>query len=323
MTATLKKVRKFAALVPEEAAGKRLDQVLAELFPDYSRSRLQQWVKGGQVLVDGRQPRPRDKVWGGEQVAVSAMVEVETDWQGEAIPLDIVYEDEALLVLNKPPGMVVHPAAGNREGTLVNALLHYAPELQHVPRAGIVHRLDKDTSGLLVVARTLESHTALVAQLQARSVSREYQAVVMGVLTAGGTVDAPIGRHPVQRKRMAVVESGREAVSHYRVVERFRAHTHVTVRLETGRTHQIRVHMASIRHPLVGDPVYGGRLRLPAGASEPLKAALRGFKRQALHAAALGLDHPRTGEPITWSVPLPDDLVQLLEVLRDDAAAQD
>ncbi len=323
MTATLKKVRKFAALVPEEAAGKRLDQVLAELFPDYSRSRLQQWVKGGQVLVDGRQPRPRDKVWGGEQVAVSAMVEVETDWQGEPIPLDIVYEDEALLVLNKPPGMVVHPAAGNREGTLVNALLHYAPELQHVPRAGIVHRLDKDTSGLLVVARTLESHTALVAQLQARSVSREYQAVVMGVLTAGGTVDAPIGRHPVQRKRMAVVESGREAVSHYRVVERFRAHTHVTVRLETGRTHQIRVHMASIRHPLVGDPVYGGRLRLPAGASEPLKAALRGFKRQALHAAALGLDHPRTGEPITWSVPLPDDLVQLLEVLRDDAAAQD
>ncbi len=311
--------RLLAAKVPPEAGGRRLDQILVELFPDYSRSRLQAWIKDGQVTVDGRLPRSRDKLWGGEVVALNAVEAVETPWVGEAIPLQVIYEDPALLVINKPAGLVVHPAAGNWEGTLVNALLHYAPELANLPRAGVVHRLDKDTSGLLVVARTLAAHKSLVAQLQARTVKREYDAVVAGVMTAGGTVEAPIARHPVDRKRMAVVGGGREAVSHYRVVRRFRAHTHVKVRLETGRTHQIRVHLAHIHYPLVGDPVYGGRLRLPAGCSETLRVTLQHFKRQALHAGALGLLHPESGEMMNWQVPLPADLQQLLEALGDDA----
>lgn len=311
--------RLLAAKVPPEAAGRRLDQVLVELFPDYSRSRLQAWIKDGQVTVDGRLPRPRDKLWGGEALALNAVESVETPWAGEAIPLHVIYEDQALLVIDKPAGLVVHPAAGNWEGTLVNALLHYAPELANLPRAGVVHRLDKDTSGLLVVARTLAAHKSLVAQLQARTVKREYEAVAAGVMTAGGTVEAPIARHPVDRKRMAVVGGGREAVSHYRVVRRFRAHTHIKVRLETGRTHQIRVHMAHIHHPLLGDPVYGGRLRMPAGCSEALREALHAFKRQALHAGALGLLHPESGEAMDWRVPLPADMQKLLEVLGDDA----
>lgn len=231
----------------------------------------------------------------------------------------MIYEDDALLVIDKPAGLVVHPAAGNWEGTLVNALLHYASELANLPRAGVVHRLDKDTSGLLVVARTLAAHKSLVTQLQARTVKREYDAVAAGVMTAGGTVEAPIARHPVDRKRMAVVGGGREAVSHYRVARRFRAHTHVKVQLETGRTHQIRVHMAHIHYPLVGDPVYGGRLRVPAGCSEILRETLQHFKRQALHAGALGLLHPASGEAMNWQVPLPTDMKNLLEVLGDDA----
>lgn len=311
--------QKLAAVVPPEAAGRRLDQVLAELFPDYSRTRLQQWLRAGRVTVDGKSLRPRDRVWGGEYIAVTAVMEVETPWQGEAIPLDIVYQDQALIVLNKPPGLVVHPGAGNREGTLVNALLHYAPELATIPRAGVVHRLDKDTSGLLVVARTLAAHKRLVEQLQARTVKREYAAIVAGVMTAGGSVEAPIGRHPVERTRMAVVSGGKEAVTHYRVLERFRCHTYITVQLETGRTHQIRVHMAHLYHPLVGDPVYGGRLRLPAACSVALQEALRNFKRQALHAGALGLIHPESGEALHWEAPLPADMQQLLEALRADA----
>ena len=309
----------LAAIVPPEAAGQRLDRVLAELFTDFSRTRLQQWLRAGKVTVDGKSLRARDQVWGGEHIAVTASVEVETPWRGEAIPLDIVYEDKALIVLNKPPGLVVHPGAGNREGTLVNALLHYAPELVHVPRAGVVHRLDKETSGLLVVARTLPAQKSLVEQLQARTVKREYAAVVTGVMTAGGSVEAPIGRHPVERTRMAVVTGGREAVSHYRVLERFRSHTYIKLQLETGRTHQIRVHMAHLHHPLVGDPVYGGRLRLPATCGPALQEALRGFKRQALHAAALGLIHPESGEDMYWETPLPADMQQLLEALRADA----
>lgn len=314
--------RQLTATVPPAAAGRRLDQVMVELFPDYSRSRLQDWIKAGQVTVDGRPPRSRDKVWGGEQVALAPLETVELPWSGEAIPLTVVYEDADIMVIDKPPGLVVHPAAGNWDGTLVNALLHHAPELAALPRAGIVHRLDKDTSGLLVVARTPAAHKSLVAQLQARTVRREYDAIVVGVLTAGGTVDAPIGRHPIDRKRMAVVEGGREAVSHYRVAERYRGHSYVKVRLETGRTHQIRVHMAHRQHPVLGDPVYGGRLRLPAGCSDALRAALQQFKRQALHAGALGLIHPGSGAELAWQAPLPADMRDLLTLLRDDVRGQ-
>jgi 23S rRNA pseudouridine1911/1915/1917 synthase len=306
--------------IPEHLAGMRLDQALAALFPDYSRARLQRWIKDGHVLVDGKQPRPKDVVYGGEHVLLAVVLEDETQWQAQEIPLDIVYEDEAILVINKPPGLVVHPGAGNLEGTLGNALLHYAPELESVPRAGVVHRLDKDTSGLLVVARTLTAQKYLVEQLQARAFEREYEALVAGVMTAGGTVDAPIGRHPQNRLRQAVVDDGKEAVTHYRVLERFRAHTHIRVQLETGRTHQIRVHMAHIHYPIVGDPVYGGRLRIPAGTSAQLQAALHAFKRQALHAAHLGLEHPITGEFLSWDAPLPDDMAALIEACRADKA---
>ncbi len=317
----------LTATIPDEDAGRRLDQALADLFPDYSRSRLQQWIKEGRVKLDGMPVKVRHKVLGGEAVelAVEPQEEMqgETRWQAQPLPLDVVYADRDIIVINKPAGLVVHPAAGNPDGTLLNALLHYAPEVRALPRAGIIHRLDKDTTGLLVVARSLPAHTQLVAQLQARAFVREYEAVAVGVMTAGGTVDAPIGRHPVDRKRMAVVSNGKEAVTHYRVIERFRAHTHVRVRLETGRTHQIRVHLAHIHYPLVGDPVYGGRLRMPPGTDAPLAQALRGFKRQALHAARLGLVHPVSGEAMEWRAALPDDMEQLLALLREDAAREE
>ena len=308
------------AVVPPEMAGQRLDQALAALFPDYSRSRLQGWIRAGRVRVDGRELRPRDKLDGGEEILLSAALEDETQAEAEPIRLEILHEDEEILVLDKPPGLVVHPGAGNPAGTLVNALLHHRPDLRTLPRAGIVHRLDKDTSGVMVVACTPGAHTALVRQLEERSVKREYQAVCLGVMTGGGTVNAPIGRHPVDRVRMAVREGGREAVTHYRLVERFRGHTHLLCRLETGRTHQIRVHMAHIRHPIVGDPVYGGRLAIPAGASQALAAALRGFRRQALHAVRLELVHPGHGEMVHFEAPLPADFQALLAALREDAA---
>jgi 23S rRNA pseudouridine1911/1915/1917 synthase len=310
--------RRLTAQVPDELAGLRLDRVLVELFPDYSRARLQQWMQAGLVSVDGRQPRPRDKARGGERVELVARLEDDTAWRAEARALDIIFQDGDLLVINKPAGMVVHPAAGNRTGTLLNALLHHAPELAQLPRAGIVHRLDKDTSGLLVVARTLEAHKRLVAALAARAIEREYEAIVCGVMTAGGRIEAPIGRHPTQRTRMAVREQGKAAVSHYRVLERFRAHSRVQVRLESGRTHQIRVHMAHIHHPLVGDPAYGGRLRLPPGCRAGLAEALRGFRRQALHARRLALDHPASGKAMAWTAPLPPDMDALLAALRAD-----
>ncbi len=306
------------ATIPETVHGKRLDQALAGLFPDYSRSRLQKWLKDGQITLNGQHARAREKVYGGEEVVIQARLEEEGHWQAEAIPLDIVFEDEHILVINKPAGLVVHPAAGNSHGTMLNALLHHAPELAQVPRAGIVHRLDKDTTGLLVVARTLPAQKYLVEQLQARAFLREYLAVVNGVLVSGGSVDAPIGRHPVQRKRMAVVESGKEAITHYRIQERFRHHNLLNLRLETGRTHQIRVHMAHIQHPLIGDPVYGGRLKLPPRCSDRLAQTLRKFHRQALHAARLGLEHPVTGEQMEWEVPMPEDMEQLLKALRED-----
>ena len=308
---------KLSARIPENDAGRRFDQVLAELFSDYSRSRLQQWVRDGAVLLDARCVEAKYRVSGGEWVEIVAELAEDSEVLPQAIPLDVRYEDEHLLVINKPAGLVVHPAAGNRDGTLQNALLHYDAGLAALPRAGIVHRLDKDTSGLMVVARQLSAHKSLVEQLQARSVHREYLALVQAQVTASGHVDAPIGRHPRDRLRMAVVESGKPAVTHYRVLERFPAHTLVEARLETGRTHQIRVHMAYIHHPLVGDPLYGGRFRLPAGASEALAEALRKFRRQALHARRLEFIHPASGEPVGWEAGLPADFEHLLAVVRE------
>lgn len=304
--------------IPAELSGQRLDQALAQLFPEYSRSRLSQWIKDGRVRVDDAAARPRDAVMGGQKVQLRVPEEPLSDLAPEALPLEIVHEDAALIVVNKPVGMVVHPGAGNSSGTLQNALLHHAPELAQVPRAGLVHRIDKDTSGLLVVARTLEAHTTLVAALQAREFERSYLAVAMGVMTGGGTVDAPIKRHPTDRVRMSVREGGRESVTHYRVLKRFRAHTYISVELETGRTHQIRVHLAHIKYPLVGDQVYGRRLGPPRNASPGLQAVLRAFHRQALHAAKLGLIHPTTAEHLHWEVPPPADFQQLLAALEAD-----
>ncbi len=303
-------------VVPPELSDRRLDQAAAELMPEHSRSRLQSWIKSGVLTVNGEQRKPRDKVMLDDLLELDAEPEVQVSWQAEDITLDIVYQDEHLIVINKPAGLVVHPAAGHADGTLVNALLNYAPEVENLPRAGIVHRLDKDTSGIMVAARSLVAHTSLVDQLQTRTMGREYEAVVVGTLTGGATVDAPIGRHPRERKKMAVIPGGKSAVTHYRLIERFAAHTHISCKLETGRTHQIRVHMAHVKHPLVGDPLYGGRLRLPKGTTEQLREVLSAFGRQALHARKLTLEHPVTGEQMSWDVPLPDDMVQLLEALR-------
>ncbi len=303
-------------IVPPELSDRRLDQAAAALMPEHSRSRLQGWIKDGTLTVNGEARKPRDKVMLDDVIELDAEPEVQVSWEAEDIELDIVYEDEHLLVINKPAGLVVHPAAGHAAGTLVNAVLSYAPEVENLPRAGIVHRLDKDTSGIMVVARSLIAHTSLVDQLQTRTMGREYDAVVVGTLTGGATVDAPIGRHPRERKKMAVVSSGKPAVTHYRLVERFAAHTHIRCKLESGRTHQIRVHMAHVKHPLVGDQLYGGRMRLPKGSTEDLREVLSGFNRQALHARQLTLEHPETGEILSWEVPLPEDMVHLIEALR-------
>ncbi|KAA0876343.1 23S rRNA pseudouridine(1911/1915/1917) synthase RluD [Nitrincola tapanii] len=305
--------------VPVEMYGMRLDQAVAQLFPEYSRSRLQGWIKDGVLTVDGEAKRPRDKLMGGEQIQVQTQIESQERHAAQSIPLDIVYEDEHILILNKPSGLVVHPAAGHADGTLLNALLHHCPDIGHVPRAGIVHRLDRETTGLMVVAKTILAQTDLVAQLQDRSMGREYEAVVNGVMTGGGCVEEPMGRHPVHRQKMAVVGAGKEAVTHYRVLEKFRAHTHIRLKLETGRTHQIRVHMAHIHYPLVGDPLYGGRFRLPKGCSERMERVLRNFRRQALHAKKLELWHPETGQQMSWEIDLPQDMQQLLTVLKSDA----
>jgi 23S rRNA pseudouridine1911/1915/1917 synthase len=310
-----------SARVPETAAGRRFDAVLAELFPDFSRSRLSVWIKSGDALLDGRTVRGRDPVRGGEDVSLTVVLDDQVEAEPEDIPLDVLFEDKQVLVLNKPAGLVVHPGAGNPAGTLVNALLYRDPSLVALPRAGIVHRLDKDTSGVMVVARTLPAHTALVAQLSARGVHRQYLAVVVGALVSGGTATGAIERHPYDRIRMAVRDDGRDAVTHYRLRERFRAHTALECRLETGRTHQIRVHMAHLKHPIVGDPVYGGSLKLPKGATPELIDALRGFRRQALHAETLEFTHPTTGEPLRTTAPVPADMQHLLHALHEDARA--
>ena len=305
--------------VPDSCLGKRLDQSLAIMFPDYSRSRLKDWILAGCVTVNGDVlTRAREKMYGGEIIAIDAEVEPELRFEAQNIKLDIVYEDDDILVINKPAGLVVHPGAGNPDGTVLNALLHHYPAIEVVPRAGIVHRLDKDTTGLMVVAKTIAAQTNLVEALQLREITREYEAVANGLMTAGGIVDEPIGRHATKRTHMAVTFSGRPSVTHYRVMEKYRLHTRLRLRLETGRTHQIRVHMAHITHPLVGDPVYGGRPRPPKNSTPELLTKLRSFKRQALHAAMLSLYHPITGELMTWHADLPDDFVELVELLQAD-----
>ncbi len=305
-----------------EHAGRRIDQVLAELLPAFSRSRLQAWIEQGRVLIDGRKPRPKDRVQGAEQVRVEPRVDASGECLPQPIPLQIVFEDEHLIVVDKPAGLVVHPAAGHPDGTLQNALLHYDARLGELPRCGIVHRLDKDTTGLMVVARSLLAHRSLVAQLKTRSVKRDYRALVAGMPRASGRVDAPIGRHPTRRTAMAVVAGGRPALSDYSVLVRYRRHSLLSVQLQTGRTHQIRVHMAHLRHPLVGDPLYGGGSRTAADEASPaLAAALRTFPRQALHAIGLGLAHPASGEPMHWQVPMVADLAALCALLQQDAEA--
>ncbi|OUS06394.1 hypothetical protein A9Q90_05710 [Gammaproteobacteria bacterium 54_18_T64] len=315
------------AEVPSHLSGARLDQAAAELFAAYSRTRLQQWIRDGALLVDGRVGKTREKLLGGEYLSLKAQLQAEGEWQAQPVPFDIVFEDTSVIVVNKAAGLVVHPGAGNPDGTLLNGLLHHCEQLANIPRAGIVHRLDKDTTGLMVVAKTLEAHHSLTTQLKDRSVKRHYRAIVQGVMTGGGTVDAPIGRHPTSRTRMAVLRPGREAgsryreaISHYRLEERFSGHSHIEVALETGRTHQIRVHMAHLGYPLVGDVVYGGRLRLSAGSSVELSTALREFPRQALHALRLSFIHPHSGESVEWESSLPEDMQQLLSVLQSESA---
>jgi 23S rRNA pseudouridine1911/1915/1917 synthase len=312
--------------IPRGQAGERLDRALANLFPEYSRTRLQEWLKAGHLQVDGMSPAPRTPVTGGEAVmldpGIAEAVDPTLDARGEPVDFEIVHEDEAIIVVNKPAGLVVHPAAGHRGGTLQNGLLNHDPALAAVPRAGIVHRLDKDTTGLMVVARTLAAHNRLVAQLHERAIVREYRAIVAGVPVAGDTIDAPLGRHPRDRQRQAVLRrGGRPAVTHFRIERKYRAHTDVRVRLESGRTHQIRVHMQHANLPLVGDPVYGGRPQLPRAPAAGLRAALEGLRRQALHAARLELAHPTAGDWRSWEAPLPADLQHVLEGLAADLDA--
>lgn len=307
-------------IIPHNLGGLRLDQALQQLLPEYSRSRLQSWIKDGLITIGQQATSAKLKVWGGEQVQIVPQTAPEENaFKAQDIAIDIVHEDEAILVINKPAGLVVHPAAGNWDGTLLNALLHYAPQLQDVPRAGIVHRLDKDTSGLLVVAKTLTAQTHLVRQLQARTVKREYRAIVWGQIWRNGTVNQPVGRHLRSRTRMAVVSNGKPAVTHYEVLERFAVHTYLRCLLETGRTHQIRVHMQHLKAPMVGDAVYGMRGILPLRAMpQTLRDAVQHFPRQALHAVRLGLIHPVTAQPMEWQVELPADMKALLEAMRSE-----
>jgi len=305
-------------VIPDRLIGQRIDSALATMLPDYSRSKITAWVRSGKALVNDKTFKPKEKVLGGEIIALTIEKERTNAWLGEDIAIDVVYEDEDIIVVNKPVGLVTHPGAGNWTGTLANALLHYEPSLATLDRAGIVHRLDKNTSGLMVVARSELAQKNLVEQLQTHAVSREYSAIVYGHMISGGTVDAPIGRDPKDRIRQAVVEEGegKEAVTHYRVIDRFAHHTHVKCILETGRTHQIRVHMSHIEHPLIADPMYGGKIRFPKKADEKLKEVLKKFNRQALHAKKLTLSHPITGEEMSWKASLPKDLQDLLQALE-------
>ena len=308
-------MEKLTILIPERMLGLRLDVALSEMLPDYSRSKITAWIKSGDALIEQKTFKPKDKSNGMEVIELKISKSQNNDWSAEDIQLSIVYEDGDIIVVNKPAGMVTHPGAGNRNGTLANALLHYDSNLKLLDRAGIVHRLDKDTSGLLVVARNEKSQKNLVEQMQMHSVSREYSAIVYGHMVAGGTVDEPISRDSRDRVKQAVSKSGKEARTHYRVIDRFQNHTHIKAVLETGRTHQIRVHMSHIGYPLIGDPIYGGKVRFPKKASEELKVALKNFNRQALHAKKLSLTHPSSGSTLSWKVPIPDDMLAILEVL--------
>ena len=309
---------KHHLIVSEDYAGWRIDQTLADLLPQYSRSRLKEWIDKGAITLNNRPCRPKHKLTGGEEIHICATFEQAAQTLPEDIPLSIIYEDNDILIINKPHGMVVHPATGHHSNTLVNALLYHDPKLAILPRAGVIHRLDKDTSGLLVIAKNPKTHTYLIKQLQQHKITREYEAIISGVLTGGGTINAPIGRHHKKRTHMAIRDIGKPAITHYRIIQKFRAHTHVKVILETGRTHQIRVHMASIHHSIIGDQTYGERLRIPKNASEQLISTLRCFKRQALHAKRLELTHPETRELISWSAILPFDMQNLLSSLNKD-----
>ncbi|MDB9865651.1 23S rRNA pseudouridine(1911/1915/1917) synthase RluD [Candidatus Thioglobus sp.] len=303
-------------IIPDRMSGSRLDSALSEMLPDYSRSKITTWIKSGDALINDKNFKPKDKSNGTEAVFLTLNQKQNNDWIAEKIPLNIVYEDEDIIVINKQFGLVTHPGAGNWTGTLANALLYFDPALSKLDRAGIVHRLDKNTSGLMVIARNEKSQKYLVEQLQNHSVDREYSAIVYGHMIAGGTVDEPIGRDPKDRVKQAVLMSGKDATTHYRAIDRFKSHTHVKAILETGRTHQIRVHLSYVGHPLIGDPMYGGRVRFPKKASEELKEALLDSKRQALHSKKLTLTHPISGESMSWKAPLPDDMTALLEVLK-------
>ena len=310
-------MNQFNIIIPDRLIGQRIDSAMAQMLPDYSRSKITTWVRSGGALINGKTFKPKEKILGGEIVTLNIKAEKTNDWKAEDIPLDIVFEDDNIIVVNKPVGLVTHPGAGNWTGTLANALLHYDPSLANLDRAGIVHRLDKNTSGLMVVARSELAQKNLVEQLQTHAVSREYSAIVYGHMISGGTVDEPIGRDPKDRIRQAVVEDGKDAVTHYRVIDRFAHHTHVKAILETGRTHQIRVHLSYIGHPLIADPMYGGKIRFPKKADDHLKNALKKFNRQALHAKKLTLTHPITFEQMSWKAPLPQDLQDLLKVLQE------
>jgi len=308
-------MEKLKIIIPERMTGQRLDVALSEMLPDYSRSKITAWIKSGEALINHKPFKPKDKVNGSEMVELTISQKQKNDWVGEDIPLNVVFEDEDIIVLNKAVGLVTHPGAGNWSGTLANALLHYEPKLATLDRAGIVHRLDKNTSGLMVVARNEKSQKYLVEQLQKHSVSREYSAIVYGHMVAGGTIDEPIGRDTKDRVKQAISSHGKEAVTHYRVIDRYQNHTHVKAILETGRTHQIRVHLSHIGYPLMGDPMYGGKVRFPKKADVILKEAIVNFKRQALHARKLTLTHPISGKLISWKAPLPEDMLALLDVL--------
>ncbi len=313
---------KINIIIPDAMSGKRLDQALAELLPEHSRARLQGWIRDDYVQIDKKSMRPRDKVHGGEQVQIRAEIESQISAAPEDIPLEIVFEDEHLIIINKPAGLIVHPGAGNPQHTLMNALLHHDQQLEQVARAGIVHRLDKDTTGLLVVARTPQSHTYLANQLQARKIHREYVTIVSGIMTAGGTINQPIGRHRTHRTKMAVVKNGRPSTTHYRIIKKYKHHTQLQVNLETGRTHQIRVHLTWLHYPIIGDPVYGGKKQLVKGMDPNLANYITDFPRQAFHARAIQLHHPLSKEMMTWQAPIPEDMAELINTLETDAKRQ-
>lgn len=312
------RIMQHTIIIPETHVNERLDQALAKLMPEYSRTQIQEWISTGNVLINGQAAKAKYKVRGNETISVTIVAKPPLTDDAEPIPLNIVHEDDDVIIINKPVGLVVHPGAGNQVHTLLNALLFHHPELKNLPRAGILHRLDKDTSGLMVVAKTARALKSLAQQLKKRTLAREYQAIVYGKLISGSTINAPIDRHPRKRKHMAVVETGREAVTHYRVAEKYRNHTLLKLRLETGRTHQIRVHLSYIRHPIVGDAIYGGRVQLSKNMTPELIQLLRQFKRQALHAFALGFIHPDTQEEVRYEIDLPEDMQGLIQALRED-----